>query len=96
MNAADIKKRSVCIVCFGPYDELQGVGSPGRFFQVTIDPDKASPDGKFLRLGTFDGDEILGWQLANTLSVCSVLAEWDGDTPPKMTWGSLPGVTQGS
>lgn len=98
MRVDDIKCKTVAIVVFGPLTRCDdgtwpiGMGfAPGHFFQVTVDPDKRSPDGEFIRFGTNPGDELVGWQLVSAIGVVSVLGEWDGDQPPTMHYGS--GVT---
>lgn len=93
MRVNDLKKRSVCIVCFGTMT-MAGKGErAGDFFQVTVDPNMVSGDAQFIRFGNFPGDELLGWQNADKIEVCEVLGEWEGDEPPVMTYGTLAGVT---
>lgn len=53
------------------------------YYQVTLDPNRVSPDGEFVRFGQWgDGlgqaDEITGWIPMNELNVQEILAEWDG------------------
>lgn len=96
MKIHEIKKRSVCIVSFGPFHQNDDGTWPlafgcqaGQFYQVTIDPNRCSGTGEFIKCGTFPGDELIGWQLVDGLTVQEVLAEWDGDEPPIMNFGSL-------
>lgn len=86
----DIKRR--CIVCFTQdiknANAMRDMGHPSPrivHYQVTIDPDRQSPDGMFIRFGSGgdgrgDGDEITGWMGLNDLTVKSVLAIWDDAT----------------
>ena len=86
----EIKKKSVCIVKFGPVTPTDGL-RPAEYYQVTVDPDKVSESGKFIRFGMNQGDEIQGWQRAEAITIVEVLAEWNGDEPPTMYFGN--GVT---
>lgn len=99
MRVDAIERKTVAIVSFGPLGRCDdgtwpiGMGfAPGQFFQVTVDPDKRSPDGEFIRFGTYPGDELVGWQLVSAMTVVSVLGEWNGDEPPVLHYGS-GGVT---
>lgn len=52
-------------------------------YQVTLDPDRLSPNGDFIRFGQWSddggaGDEITGWIHLDDLTVEEILAEWDG------------------
>lgn len=89
----EIRKKTVCIVSFNrprmPHDV-----APGRFFQVTIDPVSFSPDGKFVRFGHNPGDELLGWQPVDWIQIDSIIAEWEGDNPPQITYSPRGGVTK--
>ncbi len=95
MKVHEVKTRSVCIVSFGSFgkniDGTWPIGfgmKAGEFFQVTIDPNRCSESGEFVRFGGFPGDELVGWQLVDGLTVQEVLGEWDGDTPPTMNYGT--------
>lgn len=101
MNVIEMKdctfdKKVVAIVQFGPATSVSGF-RPAEYYQVTIDPCKVSADGGFIRFGTNPGDEIVGWQRIEALTVCEVLGEWtkdenaEGDSSPVMLYGS--GVT---
>lgn len=77
-------KKIVAIVQFGYLSSLDGT-RPATYYQVTIDPEKVSPCGRFIRFGNNDGDEIVGWQKAKCMTVVSILAEWpNNETKPLM------------
>lgn len=84
-------KKTVAIVMFGPATPTRGL-KPAEYYQVTIDPAMVSPSGDYIRFGSHQGDEILGWQRVEGITVIETLAEWDGDSPPEMTIGA-DGVT---
>jgi len=85
---SDVQSKCVAIVRFGPSGfETDGLRA-GEYYQVTIDPQKVSPSGEFIRFGTTQGDEIIGWQRCEALCVIELLGEWDGDEPPIMQYGS--------
>jgi hypothetical protein len=53
-------------------------------YQVTLDPERVSPGGEFIRFGQWNdqkgqGDEITGWVMKDDLTILEVIAEWDGD-----------------
>lgn len=53
-------------------------------YQVTIDPERLSPDREFIRFGVGSdnkgqGDEITGWILLEDIVVEEILAEHDGE-----------------
>jgi hypothetical protein len=79
---SDIKDRIVALVKFGRPTSTDGL-RPGEFYQVVIDPKKFSPCGYFIRLGDYDGDELVGWQMAESLFMVSVLGHWpyENDKP---------------
>ncbi|MFA6041798.1 MAG: hypothetical protein WC733_09880 [Methylophilus sp.] len=91
MASIDITKKVIAIVLFGRPTQVSGFKA-GEYFQVTIDPNMISPSGEYIRFGQNQGDEIMGWQRVESLTVVEVLGEWDGDEPPIMTLGSN-GVT---
>lgn len=91
----DIQKKCVAIVRFGPSGFATDGFKAGEYFQVTIDPDKCSPSGEFIRLGSESGDELLGWQRCEAISVVEILGYWDGENSPVMKYGSI-GVTNGA
>jgi len=85
--------RTVCIIKFN--NERLDANGPGfgRFFQVTIDPSAVSPCGKFILFGGNDGDEIIGWQRIDWLSVESVLGCWEDGKKPSLKYQPDKGVT---
>lgn len=60
------------IVRFGPETPTGGM-RPAEYFQVTIDPNMVSPSGSHIRFGSYKGDELVGWQRVNAMTVCEVL-----------------------
>ncbi len=84
MSDMSFSKKVVAIVKFGPATPTSGM-RPAEYFQVTIDPSYCSPSGEYIRFGKNDGDEIVGWQRVDALTVCEVIAEWIGDAKPDIT-----------
>lgn len=73
----EITHKVLAIITFGPPTGHMGM-RPGEFYQVTLDPNMASPSGKYLRFDQrFQGGEVHGWQLIDGITVCEVL----GDAP---------------
>ena len=66
------------IVKFGHAHPSMGQKA-GEFYQVTVDPNMASPGGEFIRFGCYQGDEINGWQRIESMTVCEVLGESDAE-----------------
>jgi hypothetical protein len=67
----DIDKKTLGIVRF--------TENSGRVinYQVTIDPEKKSPSGQFMRFGTHEGDELTGWMPLAGLVLVEVLStDW--------------------
>lgn len=94
MKLSDISQKSVVILRFGPSGLPTDGLRPAEYFQVTVDPKMFSPSGEFVRFGKSPGDEIMGWQRAEALTIVEVLAEWDDEsTPPEIPFGN-GGVTQ--
>lgn len=91
MSSFEFKEKTVVIVMFGPATPVRGL-KPAEYYQVTIDPSMVSPSGKFIRFGKHPGDELLGWQNVDGLTVVECLGVWDGEIPPKMEIGAA-GVT---
>ena len=88
MRISDIRERIVAIVKFGPAGfQTDGI-KPGEYFQVTIDPQKISPSGEFIRFGATDGDEILGWQRAAAITIVEVLGTYGKDETPLLKYGT--------
>ncbi len=74
MHDIEVKGKTRAIVCFGPMTDTTGTKA-GQFFQVTIDPNLASPGGDYIRFDNRQEDEIHGWQRIDGLTICEVLAE---------------------
>ncbi len=93
-KASEIASRIVAIVRFGPPSDADGLRA-GEYYQVTIDPERFSPDGLFIRFGTYPGDEIVGWQNAESIFVVSKITNWPyelGDKSPDLIWGDSPAL----
>lgn len=90
----DINKKCIAIVRFGPSGFSTDGFRPGEYYQVTIDPNRVSPSGEFIRFGVHGngssgiGDELCGWQRCEALCVVEILGEWIGEEPPVMSYGS--------
>ena len=83
LELMDITSKLVAIVHFGPAGFPTDGTSPGRYFQVTIDPACVSPSGQYIRFGHNDGDEIQGWQRCEAMTLIEVLGYWgeNGEKP---------------
>lgn len=66
------------IVRFGHAHPRMGEKA-GEFYQVTVDPNMVSPKGEYIRFGCHTGDEIVGWQRVEAMTVCEVLGESDAE-----------------
>jgi len=88
---SDIKTNVVAIVKFGPPDPVSGF-RPAEYYQVTIDVDRFSKSGEFIRFGTHRGDELVGWQRAGAISVVDILGDFTGDEETVIPWGKSPAV----
>lgn len=86
MSEKTFTEKTVAIVRFGPETQVSGM-RPAEYFQVTIDPQMTSPSGEYIRFGKYNGDEIMGWQRVDAMTVIETLGEWDGDKQPVMTIG---------
>lgn len=67
----NVKSPTIAIVAFAP--ELDRPLSHTVCYQVTIDPDKLSPSGEFIR---FDHDaqcEIHGWKKVDEIEILEIL-----------------------
>ncbi len=91
----DITKKCVAIVRFGPSGFPTDGVRPGEYYQVTIDPNRTSPSGEFIRFGVHCGsedgrmDELCGWQRCESLCVVEILGEWpESGEPPVLGYGS--------
>jgi len=91
MSPKDFSEKTVVIIKFGPALDTSGLRA-GEYFQVTVDPNMVSKIGEYIRFGDNQGDEILGWQRVDALTVLEVLGVWEDDEPPLMTRGAN-GVT---
>jgi hypothetical protein len=86
-----IKSKQVAIVSFvrdfKNAQMLESLGHPTPrviSYAVTLDPERISPSGDFIRFGQWNdnkgaGDEITGWILLEDLSIDEILAEHDGE-----------------
>lgn len=74
----DMDKSVVAIVQFGPPTVDSGM-RVGTYFQVTIDVNRFSKSREFIRFGTHKGDEINGWQRADSIAVVDILADFTGE-----------------
>lgn len=86
-----IRTKQVAIVSFvqdtknARLYEVNGHPAPRIIsYAVTLDPERISPSGDFIRFGQWndqkgDGDEITGWILLEDLSIDEILAEHDGE-----------------
>ena len=89
----EVSTRIIAIVKFGIAGLIADGFSAGEYFQVTIDPAKISPSGEFIRFGTYDGDEILGWQRLEAITVIEKLTEWPyGDEAPLLKYGEKKSI----
>lgn len=76
MGSVTIKFPTLAIVQFGPATATSGFRA-GEYYQVTIDPYMASPDGRFIRFGFYAADEIVGWQRIEAMTVSELLGPTD-------------------
>ena len=81
-----LERPILAIVRLAPEDkakrDLAGVLTP--YYQVTIDPRLMSPSKEFVRFGTIQGDEIVGWRPVQDVIVEEILGEYpQGSEPPK-------------
>lgn len=90
----EVTEKIVAIVKFGPAGSATDGMRPGEYFQVTIDPQCISPSGKFIRFGGSQGDEIVGWQRSEAITIIEVLGSWgiDSDVPPVLKYGQSGSV----
>lgn len=86
MSPLKIDKKCVAIVKFGPAMPTSGM-RPAEYFQCTIDPAMASPSGEYIRFGQNPGDEIMGWQRVEAITIVELLGDWNGDESPTMHIG---------
>ena len=67
-------KKCRAILRFGPETSTGGM-RPAEYFQATIDPNMVSPSGSHIRFGGYLGDELVGWQRVEAMTVCEVLED---------------------
>ncbi len=77
-----IREKVLAIVQFGPPTQASGF-VPATYYQVTIDPAQISPSGQYIRFGKARGDEIVGWQRCEALTVVEILGKWDDAKTPE-------------
>lgn len=88
LEIKDVKEKIVAIVHFGPAGFQHDGMKPGEYYQVTIDPGHISPSGRFIRFGGTPGDEIIGWQRSEALTIVEVLGSWAQDAEaPLLQYG---------
>jgi len=68
MRGINITTPILAIVQFGPATPSSGFRA-GEYYQVTIDPNMASPSGRHIRFGLYRGDEINGWQRCAAMTI---------------------------
>lgn len=94
MKICDVQKKCVAIVRFGPSGFSTDGMRAGEYYQVTIDPNRVSPSGEFIRFGVHGGssdgrgDELCGWQRCEALCVIEILGDWADEEPPTLKYGS--------
>lgn len=92
LKASEVGERVVAIVKFGPPSANDGL-RPGEYYRVTVDPRRFSPCGRFIRFGDHPGDELAGWQNADTIHVVSILAPWpDHIEMLELRWFNSPAL----
>jgi len=71
-----LAEKRLAIVIFGPATVTTGL-RPAEYFQVTIDPNTCSPTGNYIRFGLYAGDEIVGWQRVDAMTIVEDLGPSD-------------------
>ena len=66
-------EKQVLLVSF---NSMEGKAPRTTYFQVTVDPNHISPDGKYIRFGDVSGDEIVGWVELAEIDIHSVLFDY--------------------
>jgi len=88
LTVTDVKEKIVAIVHAGPAGFPTDGFKLGEYYQVTIDPKCISPSGKYIRFGGNQGDEIVGWQRAEAITIIEILGVWEeNDKPPLLQYG---------
>jgi hypothetical protein len=80
MHEQEITGKVLAVVCFGRPTDSTGMQA-GQYFQVTIDPSACSPKGDYIRFGLHTGDELVGWQRVDAITVVEVLGDSDQTMP---------------
>jgi hypothetical protein len=88
-RVSEITEKCVAIVRFGPRHDAEGTRA-GEYYQVTIDPTLFSHSGEMIRFGLNQGDEITGWQKADSIAVVDILGLYEGKKPPLITTYNNP------
>lgn len=95
-KASEMTERTLAIVRFGPPCDSDGL-RPAEYYQVMVDPERFSPCGSFIRFGTYTGDEITGWQRADSIYVLSAIKICPRDCDIKsleIEWHNSPALEQ--
>jgi hypothetical protein len=93
-KVSEIREMMIAIVRFGPPAEADGL-RPGEYYQVCINPFNFSPNGEFIRFGHHKGDELLGWQRADSLYVVAELVKVPAGADLsnlELPWGISPAL----
>ena len=75
MTPTKFEKKTSAIVKFGPATSTDGM-RPAEYYAVTIDPEKVTQSGEFIRFGDNQGDELIGWQRCAAMTVVEIIGEW--------------------
>lgn len=91
MSDVSIEKKCIAIVMFGPATTTSGF-RPAEYYQVTLDPRFVSPSGEYIRFGQTKGDELVGWQRVDAITICEVLAQYPEEVEgaPTVTEVQIP------
>lgn len=92
LHITEIKEKIVAIVKFGPAGFPSDGTKAGEYFQVTIDPHLISPSGEFIRFGNNNGDEIIGWQRSEAITIVEILGSYGDSDTPLLAYGDLGSV----
>lgn len=68
LGITDLKRKIVALVCLKPRMTV----APDIIFQVTIDPSKISPSGKYIRFDAANS-EVNGWQPIEAVQILEIL-----------------------
>ena len=78
MDWQTIDRKVRAIVQFGLATGTSGM-RPAEYYQAVIDPNMVSPAGDYIRFGQYKGDELVGWQRVEAMTVCEVLGDIDDE-----------------